>query len=317
MSRLLLTRGLPASGKTTFAKAWVAEDPAHRIRANRDDLRLMLYGKPYGLTGEQEKAVTLAQHAMVSNALHMGFDVVVDDTNLNARFLKQWLLLAKTESAEIEWHDEFLDVDYQTCVLRDATRNAKVGKDVIISFWSRYLKNGKPRRPTLDSNEPDLSGFKPYHGTPGKPKAFLVDIDGTIASNGPDRDHPNRGYFDWHRVGEDSPVKVIIEIVHHFVDVGLLPIFVSGRDGVCRPETIQWVGQHVYGVADRHADTFELFMRPAGDNRKDSIIKLEIFDRYIRDNYDVQFALDDRNQVVKAYREVLGLTVLQVADGGF
>jgi hypothetical protein len=61
---------------------------------------------------------------------------------------------------------------------------------------------------------------------------------------------------------------------------------------------------------------FHLYMRPEGDMRKDAIVKLEIFDNEIRDNYDVQFALDDRNQVVEAYRSI-GLTVLQVADGEF
>jgi hypothetical protein len=61
---------------------------------------------------------------------------------------------------------------------------------------------------------------------------------------------------------------------------------------------------------------FHLYMRPEGDMRKDAIVKLEIFDNEIRDNYDVQFALDDRNQVVEAYRSI-GLTVLQVTDGEF
>jgi len=181
---------------------------------------------------------------------------------------------------------------------------------VIKSFYDRYLRNSKPKVPTLD--ETALPVHAPYTGTPGKPKAFLVDIDGTIASNGPDRDHPARGYFEWHKVGDDLPIEKIIDIVRHFQAQGLMPIFVSGRDSVCRDITWMWISRHVYN--------FELpvvlHMRPEGDNRKDSIIKLEIFDREIRDNYDVQFCLDDRNQVVEAYRSI-GLTVLQVANGDF
>lgn len=59
-----------------------------------------------------------------------------------------------------------------------------------------------------------------------------------------------------------------------------------------------------------------LYMRPEGDVRKDTEIKREIFDNYIRDKYRVLFVLDDRNSVVKMWRD-LGLKCLQVAEGDF
>jgi predicted kinase len=315
VAKLLLTRGLPASGKSTWAKAWVAEDAEHRARVNRDDTRLNVYGKPYGLSRTQEDNITKVQSATVETLLRTGLDVVVDDTNLNAKFAKDWLKLAAKVGADVEWHDEFLDVTMQVCLTRDQRREVgQVGDAVIWSFYNRYLKHGKPKRPTLDADA--LPVVEPYTGTPGKPKAFLVDIDGTIASNGTDRDHPNRGYFEWHRVGEDLPVKPIIDIVLHFEAAGLVPIFVSGRDGSCFMETRNWIIEHVYEGGPIWYDEITLHMRPEGDNRKDSIVKLEIFDNEIRDNYDVQFCLDDRDQVVAAYRSI-GLTVLQVAPGDF
>jgi hypothetical protein len=57
-------------------------------------------------------------------------------------------------------------------------------------------------------------------------------------------------------------------------------------------------------------------MRPAGDMRKDAIVKRELFDRHVRDRYDVTCILDDRSQVVDMWRS-LGLTCLQVAPGEF
>lgn len=45
MAKLIITRDLPASGKTTWARSWVAEDPIHRTRVNRDDIRAM-FGVP-------------------------------------------------------------------------------------------------------------------------------------------------------------------------------------------------------------------------------------------------------------------------------
>lgn len=42
MNRLIICRGLPASGKTTWAKEWVMKDPGNRVRINLDDIRSML-----------------------------------------------------------------------------------------------------------------------------------------------------------------------------------------------------------------------------------------------------------------------------------
>lgn len=42
MSKIILCRGIQGSGKTTWAKQWVLEDPEHRVRFNNDDIRNML-----------------------------------------------------------------------------------------------------------------------------------------------------------------------------------------------------------------------------------------------------------------------------------
>lgn len=57
-------------------------------------------------------------------------------------------------------------------------------------------------------------------------------------------------------------------------------------------------------------------MRPAGDKRRDDIIKAEIFDQHIRGHHNILLVLDDRDSVVKMWRS-MGLTCLQVAEGNF
>jgi hypothetical protein len=57
-------------------------------------------------------------------------------------------------------------------------------------------------------------------------------------------------------------------------------------------------------------------MRKTDDNRKDCIVKKEIYETFIKDKYNVLFVMDDRNQVVNMWREQ-GLTCFQVADGNF
>ena len=38
---LIILQGIQGSGKTTWAKNWVKEDPKHRVRFNQDDIRNM------------------------------------------------------------------------------------------------------------------------------------------------------------------------------------------------------------------------------------------------------------------------------------
>ena len=86
-------------------------------------------------------------------------------------------------------------------------------------------------------------------------------------------------------------------------------ILVSGRDECCRKDTEAWLEKH-------NVPFVKLFMREEGDNEKDTVIKERIFRDHIASNYLVWFVLDDRDCVVKMWRD-LGLTCLQVAEGGF
>jgi hypothetical protein len=137
-----------------------------------------------------------------------------------------------------------------------------------------------------------------------KPKAVMVDLDGTIAKM------TSRGPFDWDRVGEDEPVQNVIDVVKAMSVAGYAVIFVSGRDGSCALQTGMWIESNYGG------DYENIYMRSPKDNRKDNIVKLEIFDKYIRHNYNVVAVFDDRDQVVRMWRSI-GLTCMQVEYGDF
>lgn len=79
MSKLIITRGLPASGKSTWAKQWVLE---HRVRINQDDIRLML-GKYW--VPKREPLVQHIQEEALIEALLKGYDIVIDNTNLKCQ----------------------------------------------------------------------------------------------------------------------------------------------------------------------------------------------------------------------------------------
>lgn len=135
MSKLIICRGLPASGKSTWAKQWVLEDPEHRVRINQDDIRLML-GKYW--VPSREKLVQEIQFDAVVEALSKEFDVVIDNTNLNKKVLDQFNRLIKTfEDYEIEYKD-FFDTPLSVCIERDKNRDLQVTEKVIRSFYNNY-----------------------------------------------------------------------------------------------------------------------------------------------------------------------------------
>lgn len=135
MSKLIITRGLPASGKSTWAKQWVLEDPEHRVRINQDDIRLML-GKYW--VPSREKLVQEIQFNAIIEALNRKFDVVIDNTNLNNKVLDQFNRLIRTfEDYEIEYKD-FFDTPLSVCIERDKNRDLQVTEKVIRSFYNNY-----------------------------------------------------------------------------------------------------------------------------------------------------------------------------------
>ena len=138
-----------------------------------------------------------------------------------------------------------------------------------------------------------------------RPTAVLVDLDGTLATRVTDRSP-----YDWQRVGEDAPVAAVVAAVRALHAAGHPIIVLSGRDEECRRQTESWLTHHL-DVPYEH-----LLMRRARDNRRDDVVKRELYERFVRKRYDILFVLDDRNQVVRMWRR-LGLVCFQVADGDF
>lgn len=229
-----------------------------------------------------EEIILQLRDQMLSKFLGDGFDVVVDDTNFSKKHVARIKQIAKNASVDI------VDVEapVDTCIARDAVRMNSVGKDVIMGMYCKYVK----------------INIKPVEHKEGLPLAVVCDMDGTLAKM------KNRSPFDWYKVGQDDinpPVERIVKNIGE--DVFLL--IVSGRDEICRPQTAGWLTSH-----DIMFDG--LFMRPEGNNEDDRIIKRRIYEENIKDKYNVLFVLDDRDKVVRMWRD-LGLTCLQVDDGAF
>jgi predicted kinase len=140
MTKLLIMRGLPGSGKTTLARTL----QPRVARVSRDDLRLMLHGRPL-FTDAAESQVSLVQRSSVEALLTRGADVVVDDTNLRPSTVRSWARLAARFDAAFEVLD-LTEVPLEECVRRDAARppGERVGERVIRGMHDRYLADPQP-----------------------------------------------------------------------------------------------------------------------------------------------------------------------------
>lgn len=302
---LIVLRGVPASGKSTWAAEFVAADPSKRARVSRDGFRAMLAGDDSASTGPFESEVTVMQEQAVTSMLQAGHTVVLDDTNIPAKRVRSWLGLAERLGAS--WDVKEFEVPLDECLRRNAARARVVPEEVVRDMHaklSKSLKGGNRNWSPLHPKSGAKPAGAPYQGTPDAAAAVLVDIDGTVALM------DGRSPFDWSRVGEDLVNQPVVDYVRMLHDQGFRIVFLSGRSDECRRDTEQWLAEHV-GVPYAR-----LFMRAAGDYRKDSFVKLDLFDKHVRDNWDVHSVVDDRAQVVEMWRS-LGLTVLQVAEGDF
>lgn len=312
MTELILTRGIPASGKTTWARAWVAEEPTGRARVNRDDLRQNLYGQPAPLPYELEQVITVAQHAAVRRLLGGHISVVVDDTNLHLKYVREYAKIAAETGAALRLQD--FDTPLDVCIERDLgrllassslgeakTTNGYVGEEVIRKMYERWQNAKQHGLEALELPEDDAYVYEPDALLP---PAWIFDLDGTLALN-----VTGRSPFDWKRVGEDDTNHPARWLLNALSEHGYAIIVLSGRDEVCRPETEFWLEQQGIGYE-------ALFMRPEGDTRKDAVVKLELFRQLVASRWHVLGVVDDRQQVVDMWRRV-GLFCAQVAPGDF
>ena len=169
-----------------------------------------------------------------------------------------------------------------------------VGADVI---WDMYYKWLCPQN------------LKYLEQNFDKPRCVLVDVDGTLALN-----TSKRSFYDLSQVGKDTPdpfVSCMVDALYNYgqdQNGAKYPtiIILSGREDTCRTETENWLDKNFIPYD-------KLYMRKAGDNRADEIIKEEMYHEYIEPNYAVLGVVDDRPRVARMWRS-LGFRVAQVGN---
>lgn len=300
--KLIICRGIQGSGKSTWAKQWCHKDPEHRVRFNNDDVRNMLgdYWVP-----SREKLVTEAKANMITFALITGYDVVVDNMNLNPKE-DTWIRTLCTNiekdkgiHIDIEYKDFFIPVE--ECIRRDAMRPNPIGEKVIKDTWRRY------RTFIIQQNINEMLSKRPEHVDGARP-AILVDMDATLCLNTTGRPYYGEGAAEG--MLNDIAVEGICNLVKSLYEKRTIFI-ITGREGT--PEIIEatkkWLDSNSIKVDG-------LFFRPVKDYSPGAECKKKIYEDNIKGKYNVEFVLDDNYKCVEMWREQ-GLVCLQPNEGKF
>lgn len=133
--KIIFCKGLPASGKSTWSKEYVKNNPDF-LRLNKDDIR-EFFGNPK-FSSSFEKSVLTVQKTLGDIAIKLGKSLIIDDTNFAEKHEIYWRQVASENSLEFEI--KFFDTPVEECIKRDSEREKSVGKHVILGMYNSYLK---------------------------------------------------------------------------------------------------------------------------------------------------------------------------------
>jgi predicted kinase len=308
MRNIYITYGPPLSGKSTFANLITKHDSSIKI-ISRDVIRDNL--KDHSNLPEIEKIISKIEESYFSS-LVKHYDIIYDNTFSKIQYIKDLIKIinkSKIKDVKLKLVD-FSDIPLETLNSRLEKRERKVPIDVIKKIHNRCRQNLKDTIKLInDFNSNNSALIKndsiirkiPY----GKNhNGIIVDIDGTLSHS-----EGLRTPFEYHKVINDEINEIVRHIVITYRSLGYHVIIVSGREDTCFELTSDWLNKH-------NVPYDYMYMRKKGDFRKDSVVKKEIYEKYIKDNFNILFCLDDRNQVVDMWREI-GIKCLQVQDGDF
>lgn len=307
--KIIVLVGVPASGKSTWAKEYYSEHKDNTVIVNRDSIR---FGRGEYWMPSQETYIDRVEYSSVENALKLKYNVIIDATNLDLSVQDKWRDLAIKYNAEIEFKEFY--VPFSVAVERDENpdRQYHVGKKVIKKFYQKYYKE------KLEEEMKQTISHNVYPIDMGYPPCVICDIDGTLAWM------QNRSPYNYDEVLNDKIDERLELLLETLMLQGVQVVFLSGREGTekCYNDTMKWLKDkldysfyHKVKMGGEY-DMFELHMRNKGDYRPDEIIKKELFDKYVKDVYNPLCVFDDRDKVVDMWRE-LGLLCCQVERGNF
>lgn len=264
--------GMQASGKSTYCKQFIKDNQDWKC-VNRDSIRHMLSN--YSFDNKNEKLVTLVERKAMQAILDQGYNLLIDKMNLNNKYLQDDVTFIQSQYSDVEFEYMEFPITLGEAIERDKKREFVIGESVLKQTWRKYELE---LREMLERAKPKNTSNK------NKPFAYLLDLDGTIAHA------TKRRIFDEDNVDTDTCDEIVKDVITALHDNSNYIIVVSGRQDSCKEATEKW-------LKDNEVPYDFIFMRKEKDSRSDVIVKQEIYDEYIKDNYCVKGVFDDRPRV--------------------
>lgn len=145
MLTITMTKGLPGSGKSTWAKEEVLKSNCGTLRVNKDEIRAMMYAGKH--TKDNEEMVLRVRDAIIGYALSDNKHVIVDDTNFEPKHrarIEEIAQAMRDLGCQVCVKEKFFDTPLEECIARDLKRQNSVGEAVIRSFYNKYLRAAEP-----------------------------------------------------------------------------------------------------------------------------------------------------------------------------
>lgn len=245
---------------------------------------------------EQEDYISDMEEYAVRSAIKRNLIPIIDATNLNPKTTEKWENLAKELSCEIEYKKFY--VPFKEALERDSKRERPVGKKVLIKFYTKYFYDEYVKEVGCDDRKIEMypkNVFGP---------CIILDLDGTVFL------HKNRLPYDWNKINTDQIDPRLHRLIKEYIDRDVTLLFVTGRPESTRKETEAQIEKY---FGDCY---YELLMRSNGDNRSGDIVKKELFEGAILNDFTPLCVFEDSNKCVNMWRD-LGLLTCQVANGDY
>lgn len=298
---VVLTCGLPGSGKTTWAENFVTTKARGTRIVCRDDFRR---AQPDFVRGKKnntiEKNAKTWRDANVLATITNRQHVIIADTNLNldSRIAQVKQLLQGTTHRIVV--ADFRHVSVEECIKRDKLRENTVGADVIIRMFYDHIVP-----PKID-----------IESVPPGDRAVILDLDGTLARKHSGRDHYAKdGFLNDELIQPNA--DVIFSYINEMIANGRLRehgVFVFTGRGASKlgcSETRAWLVKHMPSWFNMWSVTSSVQFREEGDMRPDYVVKREMYDRIVTMGYTPILAFDDRPQVCRMW-DLLGLHTVKM-----
>lgn len=124
---LIMMVGLPASGKSAFAKQFAKENNFNIVSS--DKIRGMLYGDE-SIQGDSKEVFRIV-HDMIFNNLYHGIDTIFDACNIHKHYRIEFLSEVNEKVPECNKYCYHISAPLSVCLERNKKRDRKVPVSVI------------------------------------------------------------------------------------------------------------------------------------------------------------------------------------------